>query len=416
MIEYGLVGEKLGHSFSPEIHSKLAPYRYELCEVPRDKIDSFFEKKEFSGINVTIPYKETVIPHLDFISDEAREIGAVNTVVNRDGKLFGYNTDFFGMKALAEKAGISMSGKKVLIVGNGGTSKTAAYTARRLGAAKIVKASRRSAEGCVSIDDAYICHADAEIIINTTPAGMYPNTDGEGSIALCPERFPRLCGALDAVFNPLRTNFVIRAERMGVPAAGGLYMLVAQAAAASSLFTGCEIDMSVLDRIYSSIRLSKSNIVLVGMPACGKSTVGKILSRLFCRELFDSDELIAEKAGMSIPEIFEKSGEDFFRQAESEIIRELSFKNGAVIATGGGAVLREENVLALKRNGVVFFIDRSPEKLCATADRPLSSNRESLERRYRERIDIYRSSADVTVNGDGDSSEVSSLIEKEFFR
>lgn len=416
MMEYGLVGEKLGHSFSPEIHAGLADYKYELCEVPKDKIDEFFEKREFSGLNVTIPYKETVIPHLNFISDEAREIGAVNTVVNRDGKLYGYNTDFYGMKALAEKNGISMEGRKVLVAGNGGTSKTALYTAKACGAREVYRLSRRPAEGCITYEEALKNHTDAEIIINTTPAGMYPRLDGDDSIALEPEKFPRLEGVIDAVFNPLRTNLVARAEKMGVRAVGGLYMLVAQAAYASEIFTGRKVDPALTDEIFTSLERAKENIVLSGMPACGKSCIGKKISRSLDREFFDTDEYIVKKAGKTIPEIFQEDGEAAFRDIESEVIKELSAKGGVVIATGGGAVLREENMLSLKRNGRIFFIDRSLEKLIVTDDRPLSSNRESLEKRYRERIDIYRSTADVTVDGDGEVYEVAGMIKKEFFK
>ncbi len=410
MIEYGLVGEKLGHSFSPEIHARLGEYKYELIEVPGNEIDDFFEKKDFSGLNVTIPYKEKVIGHLDGISEAAMEIGAVNTVVTRDGQLFGYNTDFIGMKEAMLRSGIDAKDKKVLILGSGGTSKTAKYVTKTMDASSVLCVSRKAREGYITYEDAVRDHFDADIIINTTPSGMYPDVDG------CPiniSAFGKLSGVFDAVFNPLRTNFVLAAESKNIPASGGLYMLVSQAAHASEIFTEKEASAEDIEAIYKKLKSEKESIVLSGMPSSGKTSVGKLLAEKLEREFFDTDALICEMEGMEIPEIFEKYGETYFRDAESRAVKVLSEKGGAVIATGGGAILRAENVNALKRNGSIYFLDRSLSKLITTDDRPLSRDRESLEKRYAERIDIYRSTADVVINGDGTVEETAKKVLEE---
>lgn len=410
-MQFGLVGEKLSHSFSPEIHKKLGGYKYELCEVPRDRIDDFFRAREFLGLNVTIPYKETVIPHLDEISEAAREIGAVNTVVIRDGRLFGDNTDWIGMRDTLLRAGIGIKDKKVLICGSGGTSKTARYVAKTLGASEIFCLSRSEREGFITYEEACKAHLDADIIINTTPSGMFPNVS-EAPIDI--SHFERLSGVFDAVFNPLKTNLVLEAQKRNIKAAGGLFMLVSQAAAASEIFTGSAVQSSLTEEIYSELKNKKENIVLTGMPSSGKTTVGKALSELLGRSFVDSDVLIKEKAGMEIPVIFEKYGEKYFRDLESAVIEELSSKQSLVIATGGGAVLREENVRALSRNGRLFFLDRSLEKLVSTDDRPLSKDREALEKRYNERMPVYRRTADVTVDGNGTVSETARLVAEAF--
>jgi len=410
VIEYGLVGEKLGHSFSPEIHARLGDYKYELIEVPRDDIDEFFYEKQFAGLNVTIPYKETVIGHLDGIDEAAMAIGAVNTVVVRDGFLFGYNTDFLGMRDAMLRVGIDAKDKKVLILGSGGTSKTAKYVAGAMGASSVFCVSRKARERYITYEDAVRDHSDADIIINTTPSGMYPDVDG------CPidiSAFENLSGVFDAVFNPLRTNLVLTAESRNIPAAGGLYMLVSQAAHASEIFTEKEVPAETIEEIYKKLKEEKENIVLSGMPSSGKTSVGKLLAEKLEREFFDTDALICEMEGMEIPEIFERFGETYFRDAESRAVKVLSEKTGAVIATGGGAILRAENVNALKRSGRIYFLDRPLSKLITTDDRPLSSDRKSLETRYAERIDIYRSTADVIIDGDGTVEETAEKVLEE---
>jgi len=393
MKRYGCIGKKLTHSFSKEIHARLADYAYELIELGEEEIQPFFEKKEFEAINVTIPYKQTVIPYLDSISDIARRIGAVNTVVNRGGRLYGYNTDYYGMKALIERIELRLHGKKVLVLGTGGTSKTARVVAEDLGASEIITVSRRASAGCVTYEEAVTRHADAEIIINTTPVGMYPDC---GSVPIDVSAFARLEGVIDAVYNPLRTNLVLDARQKGAKAEGGLYMLVMQAVVAVEKFLDTEIDRAKAEAVFASVLAAKENIVLTGMPGSGKSTVGKRLN-LEGYEFIDTDLEIEKRCGCSIKELIATRGEKCFRDLEAEVIRDVSAQSCRVISTGGGAILREENVRCLKRNGTLFFIDAKLSRLRATDDRPLSDTEDKLIGLYHERIDRYRATADMTV-------------------
>ncbi len=391
-MQYGCIGEKLSHSFSKEIHKGLADYSYELKELSPDEVAAFLRTKDFKAINVTIPYKQTVMPYLDHISQRAGEIGAVNTIVNRDGVLYGYNTDFYGLDALLKKNGIVLQGKKVLILGSGGTSKTALAVARAGGAADVSRVSRSKREGCITYDEALSAHGDAQIIINTTPCGMYPNV-GECPIDI--DAFPRLSAVVDAIYNPLCSALVLAAREKGITAAGGLYMLVMQAAKAVEFFLGAYPDGA--EALYQRLLREKQNIVLIGMPACGKSSVGAHLQAMLDRELVDTDAMIVQEAKKTIPEIFSECGEQGFRDMESDVIGRLSVRQGLIIATGGGAILREENVRALRQNGVLFFLDRPLSELMPTADRPLSSDYEALQKRYEERYDKYLAAADIRI-------------------
>ena len=391
---YGCIGEHLPHSFSREIHELIGDYAYELKEITPDGLDEFMRNRDFRAINVTIPYKQAVMPHLAYISETARSIGAVNTIVNREGTLHGYNTDFDGMTRLIHRMGLDFSGCKVLILGTGGTSKTALHVARALGAASVFRVSRTAREDALTYEQAMEKHADADFIINTTPCGMFPHAE-EQPVFL--QGFTRLKGLVDAIYNPLRSNLVLEARAMGVPAEGGLYMLVAQAVRAAEIFRDTQYPEELTDGIYARILREKENIVLIGMPASGKSTVSRQVAQDLKRDVVDTDTLIVQKAGMLIPEIFARYGEARFREIESEVIRELSGKNGLVIATGGGAVLRQENVTRLKRNGRLFLLDRSLSELLPTADRPLANSREKIERLYRERMPVYRAAADEIV-------------------
>ena len=393
MKRYGCIGKKLTHSFSKEIHARLADYKYDLIELSEEEIAPFFEKKDFEAINVTIPYKQTVIPYLDDISDIAMRIGAVNTVVNRGGRLYGYNTDYFGMKALIERIGIDLAGKKVLILGTGGTSKTARVVACDMGAAEIIVVSRKRSDGYIDYPEAEAKHSDAEIIINTTPVGLYPDPEG------CPidvSAFERLEGVVDAVYNPLCTNLVLDAVERGIKAEGGLYMLVMQAVVAVEKFLDTEISKDVADKVFEKVRAEKENVVLTGMPGSGKSTVGRLL-KIDGYGLFDTDTEVEKRAGCCIKDLIEKNGEQYFRDLETDVIRQLSSESKRIISTGGGAVLRAENVRRLRRNGKVFFLDAPISRLCATEDRPLSDTMEKLVALYEQRINLYRACADVTV-------------------
>ncbi len=410
-MEYGCIGEKLTHSFSAEIHPKLFDYKYELKEIAQEDLDAFMKAKDFKAINVTIPYKQAVIPYLDFIDDTGKEIGAVNTVVNKNGLLYGFNTDFLGLKALIQKAEIEIKDKKVLILGSGGTSLTARAVTKDMGAKEVYRLSRKETEGCITYEDAYKNHTDAEIIINTTPCGMFPDIS---KTAIDIDSFPCLTGVVDAVYNPLRSELVLKALNKGIKAVGGLYMLVSQAAFAAEKFVEKEITEEKINNVFGEMLREKENIVLIGMPSSGKTTVGKILAESLGKAFVDTDCEIVNLVGKSIPEIFSLMGEESFRQMESKAIGVIAARQGVVIATGGGAVLRSENIENLKKNGRVYFLDRPLESLITTDDRPLSSNRVDLERRYRERYQIYKNSCDFSVCGNKSAEEFANIIEKEF--
>lgn len=393
MKKYGCIGKKLTHSFSKEIHARLADYEYELIELTEEEVKDFLGDKDFEAVNVTIPYKQTVIPYLDSVSDIAKRIGAVNTIVNKDGKLYGYNTDYYGMKALIEKAGIDLKGKKVLILGTGGTSKTAQVVAKDLGAFSILTVSRSKRENCLTYEEAITNHLDTEIIINTTPSGMYPDCDSK---PIDISHFIALEGVVDVVYNPLCTNLVSDAKKKGIKAESGLYMLVMQAVVAVEKFLDTKISKTVADEVFASVLSAKENIVLTGMPGSGKSTIGKLLN-IADFELVDTDDEIVKRCGCSIKELISTKGEKYFRDLETEVIREVSSQSGRIISTGGGAVLREENVNYLKRNGKLFFINADIKRLRATSDRPLSDTYDKLAKMYFERMEIYKSTADVIV-------------------
>lgn len=410
-MKYGLIGEKLGHSFSAEIHARLGDYEYRLCELTKQELHEFMTKKDFCAINVTIPYKRDVIPYLDEIDSAAQNIGAVNTIVNRGGKLCGYNTDFYGMKSLIDREGIGIKGKNVAILGTGGTSKTAHAVARAMGAGNVFAVSRTPDGNSISYDELYARAGEINVIINTTPVGMYPHDSG---VPLDISGFGALEGVVDAIYHPLCTNIVLDAMARGIPARGGLYMLVAQAAYAAKLFFDDDAMMSKTEGIFRALEANKQNIVLVGMPGCGKSTVGGRIAAALGRELLDSDSEIVNDVGMSIPEYFAKYGEGEFRERESEAVERLAQKNGVIIATGGGAVLREQNVKMLKRNGVVIFIDRSIENILPTEDRPLSRDRAALQKRYDERYPVYCAAADIRIDADASIDEVAERVIKAF--
>lgn len=406
-MRYGLIGEKLSHSFSKEIHGMIADYEYSLKEIDECDLERFFTLRDFKAINVTIPYKERIIPLLDSIDDKAKLIGAVNTVVNRGGKLSGYNTDFYGMSALAKRIGISFEGKKVVILGTGGTSKTARAVATAHGCREVILVGRSGKGGSATYDELYSLHTDADIIINTTPVGMFPNTDAS---PVDISKFTGLCGVIDAVYNPLRTKLILDARAKGIPAEGGLFMLVSQAIRASEIFFDTEYPEELCERIFKKIESDKRNIVLIGMPASGKSTVGRIIAEKLGRPLLDTDTLIEKRIGMSIPDVFKNRGEAAFRDVEQAVISEASNETGAVIATGGGAILREANINALRKNGNIYFLDRPLYMLIPTSDRPLSSSKEDIERRYNERYEKYLGAADERIEAQDDAVSVAVRI------
>lgn len=403
-MEYGLLGERLGHSFSPQIHRDLAGYDYQLLPTPPEAVEDLFARRAFQGLNVTIPYKRTVMPLCDEIDPRAAAIGAVNTVVNQNGRLTGYNTDIDGFLYMARRAGVDMTGKKVVILGSGGTSRTARAAAGELGAREIVTVSRHGEDNYQNLSR----HADAQVLVNTTPVGMYPNW-GQSPVSL--ESFPALEGVLDVVYNPLRTALLLQAEERGLPRSCGLPMLVAQAKRAAELFTGQNIDDSRAEAVLHGLRGQLTSIVLIGMPGCGKTTVGRALAGKLGRTFVDLDEEIVRRAGMSIPEIFAREGEAGFRERESALVREFGERTGLVVSTGGGVVTRRENYIPLKQNGLLLHLRRDPAAL-PTDGRPLSQAT-APEELWRRRAPLYAAFADGEIDNNGTLAGTLEQIEKE---
>ena len=403
-MEYGLLGERLGHSFSPQIHRDLAGYDYQLLPTPPEAVEDLFARRAFQGLNVTIPYKRTVMPLCDEIDPRAAAIGAVNTVVNQNGRLTGYNTDIDGFLYMARRAGVDMAGKKVVILGSGGTSRTARAAAGELGAREIVTVSRHGEDNYQNLSR----HADAQVLVNTTPVGMYPNW-GQSPVSL--ESFPALEGVLDVVYNPLRTALLLQAEERGLPCSCGLPMLVAQAKRAAELFTGQNIDDSRAEAVLHGLREQLTSIVLIGMPGCGKTTVGRALAGKLGRTFVDLDEEIVRRAGMSIPEIFAREGEAGFRERESALVREFGERTGLVVSTGGGVVTRRENYIPLKQNGLLLHLRRDPAAL-PTDGRPLSQAT-APEELWRRRAPLYAAFADGEIDNNGTLAGTLEQIEKE---
>ena len=389
----GLIGEKLGHSHSKIIHEMLGIYSYDLLEAKPEALGGIAADEKYRGFNVTIPYKETVIPLCTQISEEAKSIGCVNTLVrSAEGSIHGHNTDFLGFKIMSAKAGIAFEGKKVLILGSGGTSKTAMAAVKSEGAAEVVIVSRSGGVTYGDLDK----HHDAQVIINTTPVGMYPENENS-PISL--EPFPNLCGVLDVVYNPLKTRLIQQAEQMRIPCSGGLYMLVGQAVAAAELFTG-ESLLHRVDEVYKKLRAQVENIVLIGMPGSGKSSLGKMAAELMNRDFLDTDSLIEEQTGMIIPDIFKKHGEAHFRELEREVVAKCGKGTGVVIATGGGVPMRIENRENLVQNGKIILVSRDIDKL-AMKGRPLSTDMETLRHLENVRMPVYRDMADAAIDNNG---------------
>ncbi len=394
METYCLIGERLGHSFSPEIHRAFGRYDYSLRELAPGELEPFLRRRDFAGLNVTVPYKQAVIPYLDRLDPRAARIGAVNTVVNRCGELWGYNTDFGGLRDLILGLGADLRGGTALILGTGGTSKTALAVCEDLEAARILRVSRTGREGALTYEEAAHGCGEVSLLVNTTPAGMWPDT---GAAPVDLSVFPRPGAVADVIYNPLRTRLVQEALQRGIPAAGGLGMLVRQAALACALFTGAPVPEEEVDIIYMRLRTERENLVLIGMPGAGKTTVGRLLAQKLQREFVDTDEEIVKRAGKPIPAIFAEKGEARFRRLETSVIEAFSGSGGRVIAVGGGAVLREENVRLLKLNGRLCFLDRPPEDLEPSPDRPLGDTAEKVARLYQSRYFRYAAAADLTV-------------------
>ena len=409
----GLIGDPLGHSFSPRLHAAFGTADYELHPIPAEALPAFFRERAFEGVNVTIPHKIAVIPLLDELHPSAEECGAVNTVVNRGGKLTGYNTDIFGMSFALAHAGISLSGRHVVILGSGGTSHTARALAKREGAASVTVVSRSGEVNYSNIAEL----VETEIVINTTPVGMFPHADASPVDLTV---FPRLRGVFDAVFNPLRTRLIEQAESLGVPVASGLLMLTAQAKAAGILFRGgdysepspaSEVGAEILN-VWREVTAELTNIVLIGMPSSGKTTVGTLLAERLRRPLIDTDTETERRTGKTVPELFAGGGEENFRKEERLTVSECARGTGVIIATGGGAPMFPENRAALAGNGFVVLILRDTEKLDTTG-RPLSRDLDTLKAMYKVRMPVYKAFADAeAVNNDTPSACAEFILEK----
>ena len=408
-MEYGLVGAKLGHSYSVPIHAQLGTYDYRLYERDEQAFIDLMKNRPFKGLNVTIPYKKLAYEMCDELSDTAREVGSVNTLILReDGTLYGHNTDIGGFIAMAEHAGIGITGKKCVILGSGGTSLTAQTACKHLKAREIIVVSRK---GPVDYEALYRDHTDAEIIINTTPVGMYP-FNGQRAVDI--SGFSNLQGVLDVIYNPDKTALVLDAQARGIPASGGLYMLVGQAREAAEMFTGREIPQSETDRIYGNIRSGMLNLVLIGMPGSGKTSVGKGLALRMDREYVDCDEEIVRRAGKSIPDIFAQDGEKAFRDLESEVIADLCKKSRMVIATGGGAVMRPENVRVMRQNGKCIMLKRPLSDLPMDG-RPLSSSQQALADMWEIRRPVYLAAADAVVENNRTQKDAINRAEEDYY-
>ena len=402
MLKCGLLGEKLGHSYSPQIHSMLADYEYKLFEKSPEELEDFLKSGEFDGLNVTIPYKKSVMPYCAELSPTAAQIGSVNTIVRRsDGNLYGDNTDAFGFENLIVHNGIEVKGKKALVLGTGGASVTAQAVLKNLGASEVVVISRKGEDNYENIAK----HADAEIIANTTPVGMYPN-NGKAAVDLT--QFPKLSGVLDVVYNPARTALLLQAEKLCIPCAGGLYMLVSQAKRSCELFTGKSIPDSEIDRIERVLSHQMQNIVVIGMPGSGKTAVSTMLAERLGRKIFDTDTIVSEKAGMTIPEIFAAQGEAGFRKLETEATAEVGKLSGNIISTGGGVVTVADNYELLHQNGVIVWIERDTNKL-ARDGRPISLSSD-LNELYAARLPLYEHFADIKADNNGDINDTVNAI------
>ena len=401
----GLLGRKLGHSYSPQIHKQLGSYSYVLFEKEPEEIDVFLKYGDYTGLNVTIPYKKAVIPYLDILSPQAQKLGAVNTIVRQDGKLVGHNTDYFGFQTMISESGLDVADKKILVLGSGGASNTAIAVLKEAGA-HVVVVSRNGENHYGNLH----LHNDAYAIVNATPVGMYPNN---GTSPLDLTLFPHIHGVLDVIYNPARTQLLLNAEKIGIPTVNGLLMLVAQAKESAEWFTGNAIDYANIRKIYSSLSVQMQNIILIGMPGCGKSTVGKKLAQQLNRSFVDTDAEVVRLAGKSIPDIFAEDGEAVFRDWETKVLAKFGQESGLVIATGGGCVTMQRNYPLLHQNGTLFWIQRDIHALSVDG-RPLSA-KGNLDEMYRIRQPMYQMFSDFVISNnattDAAAEKILSILE-----
>ncbi|MCR4911044.1 MAG: shikimate dehydrogenase [Bacilli bacterium] len=409
-MEYGLIGEKLGHSFSKEIHEKVAGYKYDLVELKKEELPEFLRVRNFKAINVTIPYKEAVIPYLDEIDETAKEVGAVNTVVNKDGRLIGYNTDVDGFIYQLEHMSLNVKNKKVLVLGTGGASKAIYAALKRLEAKEIIFVSSSHKPNSISYEeiDNYL---DASIIINCTPIGMYPHN--EDNLLINIDKFKHIDGIIDLIYNPIRTRLITSAQFRGIKAEGGLYMLVGQAYKAMNIFNGFTYKKEDVDKTHRELLNKKTNIVIIGMPSSGKTSISKELSSRLNIPYIDIDDNIVKEINMPIAKLFELEGEKSFRKLETKHVAQIYKTTQKIISTGGGIIKNKENIDMLKQNGTIYYINRSLNKLTPTSDRPLSSDKNKLEKLYNERKPLYLMYADKVIDNNQSVSDTVNAIIKE---
>lgn len=409
-MRYGLIGEKLGHSFSKVIHEELADYTYDLKPLSRTEVGAFLKKKEFKAINVTIPYKEFVMPYLQHIDEKAKKIGAVNTVVHHKGELFGYNTDYDGFLYMLENNKIDVEGKKAFVLGKGGAAKACIAVLKDL-KAEVYCVYHKEFEGTITYQEAIKKHQDVEIIVNTTPVGMYPNDD-KSPIDL--EPFTKLEAVLDVIYNPLKTKLLLDAQDKGLKIVGGLEMLVAQAKVAVEIFQNTKIDDKRIQEIFEKIRNEKRNIVLIGMSGCGKTYVGERIQERSGKKFVDSDKEIIAQTKKPIVALFEERGEAGFRAMEKEMIKNLSQKNGLVISTGGGVIKDPENIHQLRKNGVLIWLKRDVDFLQVGDSRPLAKTKKDMIALYEKRLPIYEASCDFVIYNNHEWKESMNEILKKY--
>ncbi len=394
-MKLGVIGNPLEHSWSPEIHRFLINADFKKWELQPDDLDDFFEKKDFDGINITIPYKQDVIKYLDEIDEMAEKIGAVNTIINRDGKLKGYNTDYLGLMRMMRSHNFDPKGKEVAILGTGGASKAAVEAVKLLDGTPI-QVSRHPHDEVISYEEFY--GRDFEYIINATPIGLYPN---EGALPVELDKLPKLKGVIDIIANPVISSLVFESKLRGIPAFGGLEMLVTQGLEADKLFTGHDMADELVEKCISAVLEEKRNIVLIGMPSAGKTTYGTLLAEKLGREVIEMDQNIVDRIGMPIAQYFKEYGEDSFREIEADEAYRIGKMSGKIISTGGGVIKRVDNMRNLAHNGMIVWIDRDVELLVPTDSRPLASKVADIYKLYNERKDLYAKYCDVRVKNNG---------------
>lgn len=413
-MKYGLVGERLDYSYSKDIHETLTSYTYDYMEVARKDFRRFMKKKDFKAINVTIPYKKEVVKYLDESCDAVKAMGSCNTVVNKDGKLYGYNTDALGMEEALKHFGFDLEGKTVMILGTGGSAASAGYVSKLYKARKIIYVTRfleKTTTNTILYEDMPKYYNSIDFLFNCTPVGTYPNNDQK---PVDISKFRYIQGVMDLVYNPQRTALLMDCEKRGIKYANGLYMLIAQALFAIEKFLDKKINHKAIETIYQSISKQKLNVILIGMPGSGKSTIGRLLGSQMQREFYDMDDLIVDRIHMPIKDYFNMYGEPSFREIEREVAIEVGKNTGVVIATGGGTILDMNNLKALEQNGIMFFLDRDPENIDIDDSRPLTKSKEEVLRIYKERIGLYRKYANYTVDANKPFYDITSDICKIF--